>query len=158
LSEGRPSWDEVWMSVAEVMSLRSRCVRAQIGSVIVSSKNRVVATGFNGPAATYPETGWCDTFCPRAMGTASLDASYDSCPSIHAEANSLLYVDRSAVEGGTIYVTGACCMGCAKLISNSGINLVVMQVRKSDAHRHPEDVVNYLKLCGLEVAVGELDG
>lgn len=145
------------MDVADVMGRRSRCVRAQIGAVIVSANNRIASTGYNGPAATYPHDGFCDTFCPRAMGTAPLDASYDSCPSIHAEENAIAYVDRSVVEGGTIYVTGACCMRCAKLISNSGIACVVMRVTEGDSHRRPDDVIRYLETCGLRVVIGRYD-
>jgi dCMP deaminase len=149
----RPTWPETWMTLADVMAERSRCVRAQIGAVIVSVHNRVISTGYNGPAATYPGEGPCSGFCARAQGITSLDEGYGSCPSIHAEANALLYVDRSAVEGGVIFVTGACCMDCAKLISNSGLQSVVMRVKLSDAHRRPADVIEYLEKCGLQVVV-----
>jgi deoxycytidylate deaminase len=83
---------------------------------------------------------------------------YDACPAIHAEANALLYVDRSQVEGGTLYVTSAVCMQCAKLVSNSGVARVVMVVRGSDTHRNPHEVVAYLEKCGMRVsAVPERD-
>lgn len=147
----RPTWDETWMRVAETISLRSRCSRAQVGAVIVSVDQHISATGYNGPAASWPESGECANWCERAKGNAPLDTNYTGCPSIHAEANALLYVDRSKVEGGTIYVTGACCMSCAKLISNSGISKVVMKVRDVDLHRNPEEVVDYLVKCGIFV-------
>lgn len=147
----RPSWDQVWMDIAETISGRSRCSRAQVGAVIVSSDQRISATGYNGPAANWPEPGDCINWCPRAQGKTELDNTYDACPAIHAEANALLYVDRSRVEGGTIYVTGACCMQCAKLVSNSGISRVVMKIRDIDLHRKPELVVAYLEKCGIEV-------
>lgn len=147
----RPSWDEVWMDVAETIARRSRCTRAQVGAVIVSRDQRISATGYNGPAANFAEPGDCINWCPRAQGTAALDNTYDACPAIHAEANALLYVDRSRVEDGTIYVTGACCMQCAKLVSNSGISRVVMKIRDIDLHRKPELVVQYLEKCGIEV-------
>jgi dCMP deaminase len=76
---------------------------------------------------------------------------YDACPSVHAEANALLYVDRSRVEGGTIYITSASCMQCAKLISNSGLRRAVIVIRDIDAHRNPQQVVEYLEKCGVEV-------
>lgn len=145
------------MDVADVMSRRSRCVRAQIGAVIVSSNNRIASTGYNGPAATFPEQGPCSNFCPRAMGTAPLDNTYDTCPSIHAEENAIAYVDRSRIEGGTIFVTGASCMRCAKLISNSGITCVVMRINPGEGHRRPDEVIAYLEKCGLKVIVGSYD-
>jgi dCMP deaminase len=150
--DDRPSWDDTWLAVAEIVSKRSRCSRAQMGAAIVSKDNRVAATGYNGPAATWGfELGKCIEWCERAKGNAPLDNLYDACPSIHAEANALLYVDRSSVEGGTIYITNAPCMQCAKLISNSGISRVVCRLRASDRHREPHKVVGYLRFCGIEV-------
>jgi deoxycytidylate deaminase len=78
---------------------------------------------------------------------------YDECPSIHAEANALLYVDRSSVEGGTLYVTGVPCMQCAKLISNSGIRRIVCTASDADAHRKPELVFKYLANVDIDCTV-----
>ena len=149
----RPSWDDTWMQIAEIIGLRSRCSRAQIGAVIVDVKKRVAATGYNGPAASLMLAGNCINWCERAQGKTSLTSAYEGCPSIHAEANALLYVDRSAVEGGTIYVTSAPCMQCAKLISNSGLKRVVARVSESDAHRNPEVVLDYLRDCKIYVSI-----
>jgi dCMP deaminase len=139
------------MNVAETVAKRSRCSRAQVGAVVVSSQQRISATGYNGAPAGWPDETDCIEWCPRARGEAPLDQFYEDCPSIHAEANALLYVDRSKVEGGTIYVTGACCMQCAKLVSNSGIARVVMKIRDIDKHRSPEKVVEFLTKSGLQV-------
>lgn len=147
----RPTWEETWLSCAVMIGQRSRCVNAQIGAVTVSSNGRIASTGYNGPAASYPILGTCDTFCPRAMGQADRGVNYDACPSIHAEANALLYVDRSQIEGGTILVSGATCMNCAKLISNSGLARLVHIVHESDAHRTPDLVEDYLRFCDIVV-------
>ena len=147
----RPSWNEIWMDVADVVSQRSRCSRAHIGAVVVDINQRICATGYNGPAANLDVSGDCINWCERAQGKTGLGSAYDGCPSIHAEANALLYVDRSAVEGGTIYVTGAPCMQCAKLISNSGLAKVVCRIRETDKHRNPEVVLKYLEDCKISV-------
>lgn len=147
----RPSWDEIWMQVADTVSQRSRCSRAQIGAVIVDKNQRISATGYNGAASNYPSEGECTDWCERAQGKTGLGSAYEGCPSIHAEANALLYVDRSAVEGGTIYVTGAPCMQCAKLISNSGLSRVVARIKDSDAHRDPSTVLKYLETCMIQI-------
>lgn len=152
MPDNRPSWDQTWLAIAREIGRRSRCSRAGIGSVVVSRDNRICATGYNGPAASWPEHNDCSNWCPRAMGHAPLDNMYDACPAVHAEANALLYVDRSRVEGGTIYITSASCMQCAKLISNSGIARVVMVVRQADLHRKPSDVISYLEKCKIEVS------
>jgi len=151
----RPSWDQVWMDVADTIAKRSRCSRAQIGAVLVSANQRIASTGYNGPAATLEVEGDCIDWCPRAQGIVPLDNLYDTCPSIHAEANALLYVDRSRIEGGTIYITDVACLQCAKLVSNSGVAKVVMRVGSKAAHRKPEATIEYLKNCNIDVTILE---
>jgi dCMP deaminase len=141
------------MTIADTIAHRSRCSRAQIGAVIVSANQRIASTGYNGPAATLEVEGDCINWCPRAQGVAPLDNVYDACPSIHAEANALMYVDRSRIEGGTIYITDVACLQCAKLVSNSGVHRVVMRVSSTAAHRKPEATIEYLKNCNLEVTI-----
>jgi len=143
------------MQVADAISHRSRCSRAQIGGVVVSKDQRISSTGYNGPASLFPTEDECMSWCPRAQGLTTLDNTYDSCPSIHAEANALLYVDRSRVEGGTIYITDAACYQCAKLISNSGITRVVMRIGTRAAHRLPDATVEYFKKCNIDVVITE---
>jgi dCMP deaminase len=143
------------MQVADAIAQRSRCSRAHIGAAVVSKDQRISSTGYNGPAALFPVEEDCIDWCPRAQGVTALDNTYDSCPSIHAESNALLYVDRSRVEGGTIYITDAACYQCAKLISNSGITRVVMRIGTRAAHRLPDATVDYFKKCNIEVVITE---
>ena len=153
MAQIRPSWDTTWMTIADTIACRSRCSRAQIGAVIVSANQRIASTGYNGPAATLEVEGDCINLCPRAQGVTPLDNVYDTCPSIHAEANALMYVDRSRIEGGTIYITDVACLQCAKLVSNSGVRRVVMRVSSTAAHRKPEATIEYLKNCNIEVTI-----
>ena len=49
--EDRPCWDEYFMSVALLISMRSACDRLKVGCVLVSSgkqSNRIIAAGYNG--------------------------------------------------------------------------------------------------------------
>jgi dCMP deaminase len=127
-------------------------VRGQIGAVVVDPRNRVVAVGYNGPPAGYPSSEQCDVFCDRAKyhpTTATL-ISYTDCPSIHAEQNALLVCDRTDRVNGTIYTTSDICWACAKMIANSGLSRVVVQVTHSD-YRDPERSYELLRSCGLEV-------
>lgn len=145
----RPSWDETWLAVAYVVGNRSACSRAQVGAVIVNEQNRVAATGYNGPAATapYDTSQPCRKWCTRARAFAPPADDYGlACPSIHAEANALLYVDRTACQGATLYVTHRPCPDCAKLISNSGIARIV--VGDGEDNGRP-DTLPYLRSCGI---------
>jgi dCMP deaminase len=145
------SWNDIWLEVAQVISTRSRCSRAQIGAVIVNQDQRIISTGYNGAAASYPTDGNCTNWCERAQGKTGLGSAYEGCPSIHAEANALLYVDRSAVHGATMYITAPPCMNCAKLISNSGVHEVRFLIGEEDLHRNPQSSIDYLMKCGIVV-------
>lgn len=146
----RSTWDTVWAEVALAVSRRSSCDRASVGAVLVSN-NRVVSTGYNGPASGFSgdtDLG-CRNWCQRSAGQPDAATGYGySCPSIHAEANALLYASRSDAEGATLYVTHAPCAECAKLISNSGVARVIM-LRRPESHR--PDPVPYLVDCGIQV-------
>jgi len=148
----RSSWTETWMEVSKTIAKRSKCDRAQVGAVIVDKNHRVIATGYNGPASgLFKYEGNCTNWCERAKNGQTTENTYDTCPSIHAEANALLYVDRSAIEGATIYITHPPCFSCAKLISNSGIKNVTCTQQTTDSHRNPEKIYEYLKQAGISV-------
>lgn len=161
----RATWDETWLEVAHAVAKRSRCTRDQVGCVIVDERNRIVATGYNGPPAGYdqdldltsPMGSACRSFCSRAADgpTAETLQTYVDCVSLHAEANALLVCDRSAREGGTIYVSSPVCRLCAKLIANSGLARVVVTEDASRTYRSANVGFMFLEDCGLEVDVKE---
>lgn len=171
----RPNWDQTWMSVAVSMSKRSKCANRQVGAVIVTKENRPMAVGYNGPPAkwsgateatvsvhfgseiTVKKTdtkNTCSDFCPRG-GSSDRGTSYSNCVSVHAEANALLFADRRDYEGGTIYVTNPCCWDCAKLVSNSGVARVVVQVSEADGHYDNDTSLQLIRDCGITVDVIE---
>lgn len=147
----RPSWDEVWMATADAVAERSLCVRAQVGAVIVTNDNRVQAASYNGPPPGFSHLDRkCNFWCDRASAAPTdLHPEYHDCPSTHAEMSALARSPRS--EGATIYITGACCMSCAKVIPQTGITRVMHRVAFSDMHRDPEKVEAFLRACGVEV-------
>lgn len=148
----RPSWDQTWMAVADAVALRSRCDGRKIGSVVVSADNAYSCVGYNGPPAGWvtPTEGDCQEWCPRTLNRVP-GTSYDNCYTAHAEANALLRADHSRVQGGTLYVTSACCWECGKLVANSGVSRVVMRVEDADAHRRPLRTILFIESCGVEV-------
>lgn len=149
--------------MARIIGRRSVCDRRRVGAIIVTPGNQVVAASYNGPPAgqvidTF--TAGCLTWCARAKSLDTRDvgdvdedvvASYHTCPSIHAEANALLRADRSRCADGTLYVSSAVCMDCAKLVANSGLARVVMVIQDGDYHRNPIGVATYLRSVGLVV-------
>jgi deoxycytidylate deaminase len=137
----RATWDDTWMAIAEIMARRSPCDKRQIGAVIVSATNRVLATGYNGPPAGWDDNWHCYRDCPRFRG----DDTYFGCPALHSEANALMFLDRRDCEGATLYVNGTPCMDCAKLISNSGVTTVRFIEWASDGYRNPDAVREFLR-------------
>jgi dCMP deaminase len=140
------------MLMADTISHRSLCSRAQVGAVIVSSDNRVVSASYNGPPPNFTHLNRpCTEWCPRAKPGLHLDPLYDDCPATHAEMSAIARADWSNCAGATIYVTGAMCMSCAKVIPQTGITRVVQRVREVEAHRNPESVESFLFQCGIAV-------
>jgi dCMP deaminase len=43
----RPSWDQYFMQIANVVKKRSNCMKRRVGCVVVDEK-RIISTGYNG--------------------------------------------------------------------------------------------------------------
>ncbi len=122
MTDRRPHWAIYFIRIAEAVAERTDCRRARVGAVIVDTRNRIVSTGYPGTQAGEP--GCLDGACPRGQLTAEQCAPgspYDNCISVHAEANALLYSDRSRHDGGTMYITREPCHACTKLLQGSGL-------------------------------------
>lgn len=160
MPDKRPGTWQTWMSVAEEVAKRSRCGRAQVGAVIVDVQDRIIATGYNGPPAGFRVAGDCSNWCKRGeVGpTPETLTSYEDCPTVHAEMNALLYVDRSRCEGGSLFVTGAICFTCAKAVANSGIEQVFMLDVNAAHHRDPGRTITLMRRSGLTVYTCYWDG
>lgn len=147
----RPTWRSTWFTAAQIIALRSECVRRQAGCVIVGPDDRVVSSGFNGKPGEFPVSGPCDDYCPRAQTGGSLD--YSDCLFVHSEMNALMYSDRTRREHGTAYVTSCPCLACAKALANSGLSQVVCAVGTEDRDRSPERSIELMMKSGLFVEI-----
>ncbi|GAF81148.1 unnamed protein product, partial [marine sediment metagenome] len=49
----RPTWDEYFVEITELVSKRSTCLRRKVGAVIVQDK-RILTTGYNGAPRGLP--------------------------------------------------------------------------------------------------------
>jgi dCMP deaminase len=148
----RPNWDDTWIKMAMVIADRSKCTNRKVGAVVVDKNNRPISMGYNGAPAGLQVGSSCAEFCPRSL-SSSRGSSYSNCVSVHAEANALLFADRSAYVGGTIYVTNPCCWECAKMVANSGLSRVVVRQSDLDSHADVQTPIEFLRSCGLQVEV-----
>ena len=112
----------------------------------------MAGTGYNGPPAGHaPSQGResCAAFCPRA-DTVSGSPDFTDCPSVHAELNALLYSDRHARKGGTIYITRDPCWSCAQAVAASGVSRVVWPYKEEWMVSDRSKLVReYLFSCGI---------
>jgi len=108
----RASWDEYFMSIAQVVATRSTCPRKYVGAVIVKNRT-ILSTGYNGSIRGMPHCSDVGHMMEDGHCVAT----------IHAEANAIIQAARNGVviDGGTIYVTASPCWNCFKQISNAGI-------------------------------------
>ncbi len=124
LFRDRPSWDEYFMSIAQVVGSRSNCVKRMVGSVVVVDR-RIISTGYNGTPRGVRNCN--EGGCPRCAGGAESGRALDECLCSHAEENA---ITQSAyhgvtVRGATIYTTLCPCLTCSKMIINAGIQEIV---------------------------------
>ena len=120
----RPSWDEYFLQVAQMVASRSNCVKRHVGAVITLDR-RIVSTGYNG---TPRGTRNCNEGgCPRCNGFAESGARLDECLCSHGEENAIVQAAYHgiSVRGGSVYTTLCPCLYCTKLIINAGIAEVV---------------------------------
>ncbi|MCK9268355.1 MAG: cytidine/deoxycytidylate deaminase family protein [Alkaliphilus sp.] len=120
----RPSWDEYFIEIAEVVKTRSTCLRRQVGAIIVKDK-QILSTGYNGAPTGLKHCE--ETGCLREQLEVPSGERHELCRGLHAEQNAIIQASLHGVkiEGATIYVTTQPCVVCAKMIINSGIKRVV---------------------------------
>jgi dCMP deaminase len=120
----RPSWDEYFMSIVDLVKERSTCLRRKVGAVIVKDK-RILTSGYNGAPVGCRH---CEEVgCLREQLKVPSGERHELCRASHAEQNAIVQAAMHGVsiDGGTIYVTAQPCVICSKLIINSGIKRVV---------------------------------
>jgi dCMP deaminase len=144
----KPSFDDIYMELAENLARRSHCVKAQVGAVL-TKETRIVSLGYNGPpAGTHNcDEVWPGEGCPRdSKGSCSL--------ALHAEQNAILYASKNnvSIEGSTLYVTLSPCIACARVIYTMGIRKVIYFNSYADFKGLPSDEgVDFLTKFGVEV-------
>ena len=121
------SWDEYFMGIALLSSLRSKDPSTQVGACIVNSEKRILSMGYNG----MPRCCSDDEF-PWDKNENPLDSKYLYV--CHAELNAILNCASGNVRGCTVYTTLFPCNECAKAIIQSGIaEVVYMSDKYSDS-------------------------
>ena len=104
----RPSFQEIFLTMAHHLARRSTCKRLQVGTVISSIDHcKILAIGYNGNARGLPNG--CDF--PNAVG---------NCGCLHSEENAAIHCDAPRTTEKFVYVTHLPCVLCAKRLINLG--------------------------------------
>jgi dCMP deaminase len=114
----RPSFEEIFFRSALLWSQRSTCPRAQVGCVLASPENYMLATGYNGAPAG----------AKHCLETGCVPDAYGHCArSVHAEMNAIAQAARrgTSLRGASAFLTLKPCLTCAKALIQVGIARVL---------------------------------
>lgn len=111
-NKSRLEWDEYFMSIAFLASMRSPCERLHVGSVIVKN-NRLVSMGYNGFISGAPHTSRVRDNHEQSI--------------IHSEVNAIVDCARrgASLEDAKIYVSHYPCINCFRSIAGCGIREII---------------------------------
>ena len=130
----RPSFEEIYMAMAEMIAMRSTCKRLQVGTVITSMDFRkVLAVEYNGNA-----TGLANE-CDRA------EPGNDGC--CHSELNAIANCDSERSIKKIVFVTHNPCIMCAKYLINMGN---VTKVYYKNSYRDKSSI-DLFRQVGIEI-------
>lgn len=119
----RISKDDYFMKIAEVVKLRSTCIRRSVGAVLVKDSH-ILSTGYNGAPSGFKHC--TPATCMRV--NLKTGEKPELCRGVHAEINCIIQAaihGTSIIGDTTLYTTTFPCMSCLKLLINAGIKRIV---------------------------------
>ncbi len=150
----RPSWDEYFMGITEIVAKRATCPRKRLGSIIVKNK-RIIATGYNGSPPGQPH---CDDVGCLIVPTVKIikgkQVVRDHClRTLHAEQNALLQcaIHGVSTKDATMFTLTNPCYLCAKMIITAGIKRVVYKDEYNHDDALDQKASDLLKEGGVEL-------
>jgi len=123
MTDTRPSWDEYFMGITEMVAQRSTCLRRKVGAILVRDK-RIIATGYNGAPAKVSHC--LDIGCLREQQGIPSGERHELCRGLHAEQNAIIQaaLHGFSIEGSTLYCTNMPCSICSKMLINARIEKI----------------------------------
>jgi dCMP deaminase len=121
----RPTWDEYFLEMSNLVAKRSTCLRRRVGAVLVKDK-RILATGYNGAPSGLKHC--IDIGCLRQKLNIPSGERHELCRALHAEQNALIQASLYgiSVKDSILYATNQPCVICAKMLINAGIKEIVI--------------------------------
>lgn len=148
----RPSWDEYFLDLADLVASRSTCLRRHVGAVLVR-KERIIATGYNGAPRG---SGHClDIGCLREQMGIPSGHRYELCRGVHAEQNAIINAAYYGIstQDTVLYCTNQPCIICARMLINAGVIRVVHRGNFDD-----DLALQFMQEAGLELVEMPVQG
>lgn len=153
----RPTWDELFIKIAEDVAEKSSCSRIKVGSVLVKDQ-RIISMGYNGsfPGSEHCEDHWKNHCVDNDISYSeflqseefkSLHHEWATKNEIHSEQNLIAYAAKNGIspKESTLYITYSPCIHCAKLISQAGIN----EVKYLNQYDRDQEGIKFLEECNI---------
>ena len=140
-----------FMQLALVASKQSKCLKRQIGAVIVDDQFHVLSLGYNGVPKGFSH---CERCLRDIKNIDVVEDKLPDCPAIHAELNSVLQCSNihNAIA---IYVTTFPCIHCTKMICNTNIkNIFYLTEYETDPQN--KKIIDDM-LCTAEIICSKID-
>jgi dCMP deaminase len=138
-NENRISKDEYFIKIAEVVSLRSTCIKRRVGAVLVKD-SYILSTGYNGAPSRFKHC--TSETCVRK--NLKSGEKPELCRGVHAEINCIIQaaIHGTSIKGNTtLYSTTYPCMSCLKMIINAGIRKLVYKEGYAMENKVKEEMV-----------------
>jgi dCMP deaminase len=147
----RPDWDQLYLTMCYLISMRSKDLSTHVGSVIVDSDNVLVSTGYN----SLPRGIESDTDLKRL----SRDGGEKYYWIEHAERNAIYNAARrgTQLKGCKLYVPWTPCTDCARAIIQTGISEVIIHQNGQDfydLHTNGKWIESYKKTQTMFLEAG----
>ncbi len=119
------NWSEYFMAVSMLSAQRSKDPNTQVGACIVNEENKIVGIGYNG----FPKN-CSDDELPWSRSSTDGSILNTKYPFVcHAEMNAILNKNESNLKNSTMFVSMFPCNECAKLIIQSGNDLICCYIK-----------------------------
>jgi len=127
----RPSWNTYFMNIAQMVSMRSTCLRRRVGAVLVKDK-RILSTGYNGAPAGLRHCE--ETGCLRQNAAVPSGERHELCRGLHAEQNAIIQAAYHGIPiaGSSLYCTNKPCVICSKMLINAGVTRIFYEIGYED--------------------------
>ncbi len=132
-------YDIAYLNMAACLRPLSYAKRSQVGCLIISEDDQIIAQGYNGMPKGFPNV------CEYEKEDGVLVTKDEV---LHAESNAIAKCAKSPIStiNSTAYVTLSPCLQCAKLLLQSGVKRVVFMEEYRDLNP-----IKFLINGGIEV-------